>query len=524
MEQFINTREPIVHWSVEAQSQLEPVASPTSRKVTLEQALQATFPLAQTILVLKLNFGYRDYENRFILLVDVEQERRPGRYVVKVGLGEQAQEVRAECNAWTQCWPPTVRHDPVLMPLVAGYDGLGVSSLIYGDAQQFIRPATRQPQSEPKPLEEAVLSCVLSGEPSISSVCELLFQLYERMACLLYSDARTRPDSASASPQDPHFCMRRVWESMQLWHADEGPKRLSHECYRTVWEVRSTNDKSTEAASKYLDPVSYLEFVKRFTKWQVPRREVTGRRKDAGLEILEPKDNWPGSMDRLIPSFRRGRSHGDLHGRNVLVGEIDGRVLWPAVFDYEHMSRDNWIGWDFVKMETELKIRALCKIFPDLALVRFANYVQEFEWQLNLWTQHCDDRHSWPRVCDLPRSSPPEDRHPKAGLSPEACCHETAETVRSPTTEHRLCRLRAVLLQIRQRAAHILGYRCSRSAEWWREYQFLLMCYGVCSVRFENLDKFLLMAAFKSASVAAWSLSRSLPVQGPSAHVASIQV
>src|SRR5262245_10720981 len=116
-------REPKVEWANDTRHQLEPVepaptaASGTMSREIISQTLQATFPGAQTVQVLRLYSGYRDYANRFILLVDVERGRRPGRYVVKVGLGEKAQEIRAECNAWAQCWPRTVRHDPVLMPL-----------------------------------------------------------------------------------------------------------------------------------------------------------------------------------------------------------------------------------------------------------------------------------------------------------------------------------------------------------------------------------------------------------------------
>jgi hypothetical protein len=195
-----------------------------------------------------------------------------------------------------------------------------------------------------------------------------------------------------------------------------------------------------------------------------------------------------------------------LHGRNVLVGEIDGRVPWPAVFDYEHMRLDNWIGWDFVKMETELKIRALRAIYPDGRLDLFANHVQDFEWGLNEWTQHCHDYPTWPRVGELPPPLPPQYRHPAAGEAPSALLNGSAEAIHSPDVQQRLCRLRCIVLEIRQRAAQILGYRRGRAAEWCREYLFLLMCYGICPVRFSNLDQFLLMAAFKSASVAAWWL------------------
>ena len=49
----------------------------------------------------------------------------------------------------------------------------------------------------------------------------------------------------------------------------------------------------------------------------------------------------------------RGCAHGDLHGRNVLVAQIRGKVLWPTLYDYEDMGPCNLLGWDFVKLETD---------------------------------------------------------------------------------------------------------------------------------------------------------------------------
>ena len=57
----------------------------------------------------------------------------------------------------------------------------------------------------------------------------------------------------------------------------------------------------------------------------------------------------------------RGCAHGDLHGRNILVGIVRDQAMWPTVFDYEDMGPCNLIGWDFVKLETELKIPGLSR-------------------------------------------------------------------------------------------------------------------------------------------------------------------
>jgi hypothetical protein len=488
-----------VTWTADAQGEFDVLmmrpaggAGPSSQ-ADVSRALQWTFPRARSVVVLRLYRSYRRFDGRFILLVDVNQER-PGRHVVKLGQGKPAETIRQELHAYQQCWPKTVRHDPVLMPLVAGCNRQGWSSLIYGDAQQFIGRAGAVP------LETAVLDCVLRGSPCVASLRQLLFQLYERLDWLLYRGAEL--DCSSQTRDGIHFRLPRVWGSLQLWNHHQGPERQSAERWRMVREVRHTADTSNEPSGRFLDPVDYLEYVKQFTTWQVPRREVTGQRSDTGVADLPAERPRTRPADDLIPSFWRGPSHGDLHGLNVLVGRIEDRALWPAVFDYEDMAWDNAIGWDFVKLETELKIRALKEIYPTVALDQFANRVQQFEEGLNRWTDYCQNHRTWPALDCLPLDQPPADRHPDSGTSLPAFTHETLSQGLGITAQQ-LCRLRAIVLESRHRAAQILGYGRGRSEPWLREHRFLLMCYGVSTVRFDNVDDFLLMAAFKSAGVAA---------------------
>ena len=95
----------------------------------------------------------------------------------------------------------------------------------------------------------------------------------------------------------------------------------------------------------------------------------------------------------------RSQSHGDLHGRNVLVGvrEGDDGVVWPALFDYGRMAADNLIGWDFVELETELKVRAYPHVFGDQGpLRRYVVAVQKFEQELAERTEFHRPNADWP--------------------------------------------------------------------------------------------------------------------------------
>ena len=171
----------------------------------------------------------------------------------------------------------------------------------------------------------------------------------------------------------------------------------------------------------------------------------------------------------LVPRMLRGCAHGDLHGRNILVGLVRQRAMWPTVFDYEDMGPCNLIGWDFVKLETELKIRASLDVFAGTTTAKFIEGVQRFEIALNELTEQCHLSRSWP---------------------------ETGE----PDTREQ--RLRTILLMIRRMASEQLGESHGRPNDWLEEYYFLLACYGVYTSRFENLQMRERHGALLSAGVA----------------------
>ena len=153
----------------------------------------------------------------------------------------------------------------------------------------------------------------------------------------------------------------------------------------------------------------------------------------------------------------------------MLVGRVGDRVLWPAVFDYEHMGRDNPIARDFVKMETEIKIRAYPLVFPT-ALSEFVPAVAEFESALFEQTERARESGSWP--------------------------HQPADPDCSRD------RLAWLLLKLRQAAGAHLGANRGRPGEWLDEYYFALGLYGLNAVRFTNLSRLERLGAYQSAGTA----------------------
>ncbi len=156
------------------------------------------------------------------------------------------------------------------------------------------------------------------------------------------------------------------------------------------------------------------------------------------------------------------------------MGIIRDQAMWPTVFDYEDMGPGNLLGWDFVKLETELKIRSYLELFGGGVPARFIHQVQPFEIDLSRVTEECHHNRSWSEVGDP--------------VSPQE-------------------RLRAILLMIRRMAASILGTNHGRPNDWLEEYYFLLACYGVFTGRFENLQPRERIGALLSAGVATARLS-----------------
>jgi len=420
----------------------------------LNDILAGTFPGA-SLVVKDQALGYRRKQDLFILLVEAfgeDDSDQSGPFVVKIGSKERLEKER---QGWDRCRPPGLKHDLVFLGLRDGptltFEDKTWMSLVYGDAQQFLGVTLTIT------LEEAVLECVRSGFPRILSIGVVINELFERIGHLLYSqgfvDDPARPDFALDLP--------KLDQCMNGWEADPSCQAAR----------RDVNSMATSGIEQFLDPVDYLRYVQAHVPWKIiqPDGKVEIRPASAGPETPQvPILPRPNVAD-LIPRMLRGCAHGDLHGRNILVGIVRDQAMWPTVFDYEDMGPCNLIGWDFVKLETELKIRSYLDVFGGGAPAQFIRQIQCFEIQLNRMTEECHRNRSWPEVGD---PAAPEER------------------------------LRAILLLSRRMAAQHLGTNHGRPNAWLEEYYFLLACYGVFTSRFENLEPRERIGVLISAGVA----------------------
>jgi hypothetical protein len=140
------------------------------------------------------------------------------------------------------------------------------------------------------------------------------------------------------------------------------------------------------------------------------------------------------------------------------------------------MSLENLVGWDFVKLETELKVRVLPQLL-DGAEAGFLRTVLKFE-------------------CFLAASS--------------LAMHNQAELPQPTFQPEGLNRLARIILAIRRQAQRHLGVQRLRDRQWLEEYYFLLACYGVYAGLFETYqsNRRQIAAVYISAGVAARQLGR----------------
>jgi hypothetical protein len=433
----------------------------------LGEILVVTFD-QQSVVIKDQMLGYRRKGDTFVLLVEVFGEQGAkwlGPYVVKIGPPE---DMEAEAKSWESCRPHGLRNDLVFLDLHRGETDTqytpALMSIVYGDAHQFLGVAVTSP------FETAALETVRSGFPRLDSVCNVLVELFERIGFLLYSQAFVDDPKRDRYEFDSPIAAK-LDEAMECWTTD-----LS--C-RTARDDVNTLAKS--GSGQFFDPVDYLLYVQCFVPWQIRRNGTLAiRPANAEGESETTADIPRPSIGDLVPRMLRGCSHGDLHGRNILVGIVRQRMMWPTVFDYEDMSPCNLIGWDFVKLETEFKIRAYLDVFHGLAIADFIRHIQKFEIGLNEKTEECHIGGNWPETQDAKSS---EDR------------------------------LRTILLMIRRMAAEQLGESHGRPNEWLEEYYFLLTCYGVCTGRYQNLQARERQGAILSAGVATTRLTWPRRVQ-----------
>jgi hypothetical protein len=430
-----------VYWLIQAHDRLENLLAEENavrgnlenKRDWLSARLQWTFPQAKAIVVIDCIESFRSKPNKHVLRVEVFGEGElngksdPAAFIVKVADGA---ELDKEWRGYRSCWRRSNNRGRVLMTLrpgkQVGHRPGQYDTLVYEDAYQTLRAA------EVVSLEQAVLECYQRGVPLTESLDAVTGQVFDELADNFYR----RSYICAARNEGPHRLLKEyLADSCSAWIEGDA----SH-CRETVL------DHLPAAVREFIDPRDYLN------------------------RVLE--------TTRFIPELLFGCAHGDLHGRNVLVGVVDGSARWPAVFDFEDMGNRNLVGWDFVKLEIELKIRALSSLYQGDE-VKFIQGVYTFEQQLAAQTVKANNFPSWPA---LEKRNDPEGR------------------------------LLYLLYAIRRSAKKCLGALRHRERRWLHEYHFLLLCYGFYAGKFGNYSSAEAKCAYICAGFAAtqfaWGVGR----------------
>ncbi len=262
-------------------------------------------------------------------------------------------------------------------------------------------------------------------------------------------------------------------------------KQWQHHDYQTLrchaaWLSQPGDMSQSSNRPRYIDPVDYL-------MWAV-RTET-------------------------YPRMVMGPAHGDLHGRNVIVGTVRGEAEWPAVFDFDQMSDNNLVAWDFAKLEIELK----CRLFQELIDSEEERAWLRHELKIPLKsplsstiTLSADDYRAQQQAelmeIMLAIESVLDDWTRQISSSSRALKSDAVfAPAISPSSP--LGRGLRIIFRIRKEAAIYLGFERRREKAWRDEYTFALLMYGVVSVKWHSADDHLAWALI-SSGVAAASLSQ----------------
>ena len=430
--------------------------------IDLERVFVAIEParVPVSVFVPRLFSGYSpDYGVKIVLAVEVTHADGYERHIVKVGHRDK---VETDFNGWQECTSGRMVASRIFAAVRRIQLDENRIAVIYRDAFSLFGPNEGQSDdSAPKLLEEAIDSAVLKNEPDPMSAQRAISHVFTDLGVWFYRGALENAAEArnffakhlriqeKDSPSDailPH------------WQNDKSRMELRR---HAVWVLcgRDVPDADPESKpARYLDPVD-------FVRWSM---------QDSG--------------GKRLPATLVGRTHGDLHARNVLVGVRRGEVQYPAVYDYGDMSSHNVLAWDFAKLETELKVRLLPAICRDQDV---------FEWLVNRsrLRQAAIDTPAAHVVTENTRRA----NRLAAFLAFEELIDDLSKTIEDkhdlerlvplsplPSGIQKLDRLAEIILRIRQEAAYWLGFKPAKRQKLWKdELYFALGVYGLLNVRWD---------------------------------------
>lgn len=425
---------------------------------------------AQEITVHNLYAGYRkELRKKLVLGVEVRSAGRYDTHIVKLGT---AGSVQNDFNGWRGCAGRRYIGSRIFVRVRHRTLDGGRVGVVYEDAYTLfgLDPQTQQPEY----LEKVVLWAVLDDKPDPVSVERVLTQIYGDLDRWFFGASRVNAKAARS------FYSDRLEKALPRWTNTGAAAGLHAELRQeATWLLGGLDTPDALATPGYLDPCDYVV-------WALAHEKV--------------------------PATLVGCSHGDLHGRNVLVGVRRGEAEFPVVFDYGSMRPKNVLAWDFVKLETELKARLLPRVLDDAQAA-------------SALRARRGDRppRDTPPAGPCPPSVAETERAARARrlallfefetllaeLTRQIAGRSAAESRQPPggrpvfAADRKVDRALSILLRVRQEAALALGYeKPGRHSAWRDEYFFALAVYGVSVAKWDVYEPQGLEVALVSAGVA----------------------
>lgn len=428
---------PTVNWLARAREKIERKLVPL-----YSRELRQTFRKADSISVCDAFSGYSGNQGtKASLAVEVYVGESYNTHVVKLGPKE---DVGNDYEGWHKCFSRHAFASRIFVPVKMCPLKADRAAIIYQNAYTLFGPD--EETARPETLETIVGWAIYDNKPDPISVERVIRQIYGDLFQWFYRNSLHNEARALSFYRkrltNRKEGMRR--DVLEEWRQDKWRMELRQD---VLWLANRGGASNGDNAQVYEDPVAYVG-------WAI--------------------------QEKRIPQTLIGRSHGDIHGRNVIVGIRRGEVEYPAAFDYGEMGDRNVLVWDFVKLETELKVRLLHGLYEienqtkdntagptgqkDKRSIRadHLKFALDFENDLARLTD---------RIHEVADPSVPE---PPGG--------------RAITENEHKDRAIGILMRIRQEAALCLGdYQPQRERRglWRDEYYFALAVYGLATAKFD---------------------------------------
>jgi hypothetical protein len=454
-----------VRWLGRAEEQVLPDLKPRLN-VELEQVFLEQAGSEITVHTVFAAF-HAEPAHRIILGVEVRSADRYQTHIVKLGNSDV---VNADYKGWGGCAAGRYIGSRIFVRLHAHDLPDGRTAVVYEDAYTLfgLDPKTQQPEF----LEEVAKWAILDDKPDPVSVERVLCQIFGDLHRWFFVKGRADANAAKA------FFTRRLAKALPKWRSPSD-RRLATLRSDAVWLLGGLDTPDSQEPAVYLDPYDYV--------------------------------HWALENNQLPPTLV-GCSHGDLHGRNILVGVRRGEAEFPIVIDYGEMDRANVLMWDFVKLETELKTRILPHLFKDSEVVEALRDLRSDqpprrEFPLERVSLNQDELDRAERAQRLALVY--EFEYLLARATNRIASQLAAESREPPggrplfAANRKVDRALSIFLRIRQEAALWLGYLApGRHTAWHDEYLFALAVCGLNTIKWPGYDPEQIECALVSAGKA----------------------